>query len=64
MTTVITRELTTETLDAVTGGRTLMRFAPKTNNSTIVLQHMSLNAPTSGGYNVGGLAIAVTQGIS
>lgn len=57
-------EMTSETLDSVTGGRALMRFAPKTNNSTIVLQNMSLNAPTSGGYNVGGLAISVTQGIS
>lgn len=57
-------EMTAETLDSVTGGRMLMRFAPKTNNSTIVLQNMSLNAPTSGGYNAGGLVISVTQGIS
>jgi hypothetical protein len=56
-------EMTTEALDSVTGGRLLMRFAPKTNNSTIVLKHMSLNAPTSGGGNTGGLVIAVTQGI-
>lgn len=57
-------EMTVDALDNVAGGR-LARFvyAPKTNNSSIVLQHMSLNAPTSGGYNVGGLAIAVTQGI-
>ena len=57
-------EATSEVLDHVTGGRRmLLRFAPKTNNSTIVLKHMSLNAPTSGNNNIGGLAIAVTQGI-
>jgi hypothetical protein len=58
-------EMTTEALDSVTGGR-LARFvhAPKTNNSTIVLRNMSLNAPTSGGNNIGGLAISVLQGIS
>ena len=57
-------DVTSEVLDHVTGGRKmLLRFAPKTNNSTIVLKHMSLNAPTSGSNNVGGLVISVTQGI-
>jgi hypothetical protein len=58
-------EMTAGSLDSVTGGR-LARFvhAPKTNNSTIVLKHMSLNAPTSGSNNIGGLAISVQQVIS
>lgn len=58
-------EMTTESLDSVSGGRLArLVFAPKTNNSSIVLQNMSLNAPTSGGHNAGGLVIAVTQGIN
>ena len=57
-------EMTVEALDNVSGGRLArLVYAPKTNNSTIVLKNMSLNAPTSGGYNAGGLVIAVTQGI-
>ena len=58
-------EMTSDVLDNVSGGRPArVIVAPKTNNSTIVLKHMSLNAPTSGHGNVGGLAIAVSQGIS
>lgn len=58
-------EMTSDTLDHVSGGRIIRSvYVPKTNNSSILLQNMSLNASTSGGNNVGGLAIAVTQGIS
>ena len=58
-------EMTVEALDDVSGGRRArFVYAPKTNNSSILLQNMSLNAPTSGGYNAGGLVISVTQGIS
>ena len=59
-------------LDTVVGGtarpamvsRSTVLNAQKTNNSNIVLQNMSLNAPTSGGNNIGGLAISVVQGIN
>ena len=58
-------EMTAEALDNISGGRLVRSiYAPKTNNSSILLKNMSLNAPTSGGHNAGGLVISVTQGIS
>ena len=62
--------LSETSLDTITGG-TNRRPAPlktmnfqKTNNSTIILQCLCLNAPVSGGHNVGGVALSVAQGIS
>jgi len=68
-------ELQESTLDEVTGGavrtintsnsynRSFALNAQKTNNASVYLANMTVNAGTSGASNIGGLAISIVQGI-
>jgi hypothetical protein len=68
-------ELQESVLDEVTGGTTRTRNisssfnrsftvnAQRTNNASVYLANMTVNAGTSGDHNIGGLAITITQGI-
>jgi len=75
MTNTVIIEIQDTQLDDVTGGtartinttnsynRSIAFNYQRTNNASVYLANMTVNAGTSGAGNIGGLAISIVQGI-